>query len=149
MKKYGLNKIKDFKPDSKLKIFLAQFQSPLIYILLFASLIFYITGDYKDSLIILFVLIFNATIGTFQESRAQNALLSLRRFIETKATVIRSSQEEIIDSSEVVLGDIILLKEGEKVPADARLIETKNLKIDESSLTGESIPIHKIEKIIE
>ena len=144
----GLNKIPSGKKTSILEIFLSQFKSPLIYILLFAALLVYLVGDIKDSLIILFVLIFNAFIGTFQEFKAQNALLALEKFTETKASVLRSGKEVIIDASQVVFGDIIFLREGEKVPADARLIEAHNLKVDESVLTGESVPVHKNEKII-
>lgn len=145
---YGLNKLPEEKTESFLKIFFDQFKSPLIYILLVSSFIVYLLGDLKDSLIIIFVLIFNALIGSFQEIKAQNTLLSLKKFIETNSSVIRDGKEQIIDSNEIVPGDIIILKEGEKVPADARIIESHNLKVNEASLTGESIPVYKTENII-
>lgn len=148
LKKYGPNQLPEEKREPFFKIFLEQFKSPLIYILLIASLIVYFLGDLKDSLIILFVLIFNALIGSFQEIKAQNTLLSLKKFIETNSSVIRDGQEIVINSTEIVPGDILILKEGEKVPADGRIIEAYNLKINEASLTGESIPIHKTNQII-
>jgi Ca2+-transporting ATPase len=148
IEKYGLNKLPEEKKESFLKIFFDQFKSPLIYILLIASVIVYLIGDLKDSLIILFVLIFNAFIGSFEEIKAQNALLALKKFVQTKTTVLREGKEIIIDSSELVPGDIVFIKEGEKIPADARIIKSNNLKVNEASLTGESIPVHKSEKVI-
>lgn len=146
--KYGPNKLPEEKTESFIKIFLNQFKSPLIYILLICSLVVYLIGDFKDSLIILFVLIFNASIGSFQEIKAQNTLLSLKKFVETNSSVLRDGKEIVINSSEIVPGDIIFLKEGEKIPADGRIIESHNFKVNEASLTGESIPVHKKEQII-
>jgi Ca2+-transporting ATPase len=106
-------------------------------------------GEIIDGSIILAVLFFNAIVGTVQEGKAQNTLLALKKFVETKATVLREGKEPIISDSEVVPGDIILLQEGEKVPADARIIAATNLKIDEAALTGESEPVHKISDVLE
>ncbi len=139
----GFNKLPESQPESVLKIFLHQFQSPLIYVLLGASVIFFLLGDYIDSFIVLAVLVFNAIIGAVQEGRAQNTLAALKNFIETKATVIRDGQELIVSDEIIVPGDIIVLQEGEKIPADARIIESHQLRLDESSLTGKSHPIHK------
>ncbi len=141
---YGLNKLPEGKVDSHAVIFLRQFQSPLIYILFAVSLIVFLMGQVVDSIIILGVLIFNAIIGTIQEGKAQNTLLALKNFTETKATVLREGKELIIPDREVVVGDIIILYEGEKIPADARIISAYNLRIDESAMTGESVPVHKI-----
>ncbi len=148
LKEYGYNKLPESKPDSLPIIFLHQFQSPLIYILLAASAIIFFMGDTIDGSIILAVLLFNAIVGTVQEGKAQNTLLALKKFVETKATVLRDGKELIISDTEVVLGDIILLAEGEKVPADARIIASNSLKADEAAMTGESEPVHKIAEVL-
>jgi len=144
LKKYGPNKIPEGKVDSLPVIFLRQFQSPLIYILFASSIIVFIMGEVADGSIILAVLLFNAIVGTIQEGKAQNTLQALKKFVETKATVLREGKELIIPDNELVPGDIIILQEGEKIPADARVIVATNLKIDEAALTGESEPVHKI-----
>lgn len=148
LERYGYNKLPETKPDSVLIIFLRQFQSPLVYILLVASLAVFLLGEVTDGVVIMTVLVFNAFIGAFQEGKARNTILALKQFVDTKAVVRRSEEEIIIPDSEVALGDILILQEGEKVSADARLISTHNLKIDESALTGESVPVHKTEQAI-
>ena len=144
LQEYGPNKLPEAKVDGLAVIFLRQFQSSLIYILLAASMIVFVIGETIDGSIILAVLLFNAIIGTIQEGKAQNTLLVLKKFVETKATVFREGKELIISDSDVVTGDIIILQEGEKVPADARIITATNLNIDEAALTGESEPTRKI-----
>ncbi len=146
---YGPNKLPEGKVDSIPVIFLRQFQSPLIYILFAASLIIFAMGETINGSMILAVLLFNASVGTIQEGKAQNTLRTLKKFVETKATVLREGAERIIPDSEVVSGDIIILQEGEKVPADARIIAATNLKIDEATLTGESKPVHKMVDTLE
>jgi len=140
---YGFNKLPEGKVDSLLLIFLRQFQSPLIYILFAAAGIVFAMGEIIDASIIFAVLLFNAIVGTIQEGTAQNTLLALKRFAETSATVLRDGKELIIPDTEVMPGDIIVLQEGEKVPADARIIFSNTLKVDEASLTGESEPVTK------
>ncbi len=141
--KFGANTLPEKEPDSLLVIFFRQFKSPLIYILVAASILILFIGEYTDSTIIFLLLIFNAIVGTVQEGKARNTLASLKRLVETKATVMRDSVEEIIPDSEVVVGDILVLHEGDKIPADARVITTHNLTVDEASLTGESHPVYK------
>jgi len=148
LKEYGYNKLPESKVDGLPVIFLRQFQSPLIYILLVASAIVFFMGETVDGSIILAVLVFNAIVGTIQEGKAQNTLLALKRFVETKATVFRDGKELIISDTEVVPGDIIALAEGEKVPADARIIISNSLKADEASMTGESEPVQKISDVL-
>ncbi len=143
LKEYGLNKLPEAKIDNPAIIFLRQFQSPLIYILFAASLAIFYLKDFIDGLIILAVLLFNAIVGALQEGKAQNTLLALKNFIKTDAEVLRDGKEIIVPDSELVPGDIILLQEGEKIPADARVLVSNNLKIDQASLTGESIPVYK------
>lgn len=140
----GANALPETKPDGLFVLFLRQFQSPLIYILFAASAAVFFLGDTADALIILAVLLFNAVVGTIQEGRAENTLRALKRYVETSATVIRDGVEEVIPDYEVVRGDILVLREGEKVSADARIIAASSLKLDEASLTGESEPVGKI-----
>ena len=148
IKQYGFNILPEKKPTSLIRLFFNQFNSPLILILLLASVITYIIGGTTDAYIILAVLIFNAIVGTIQEGKAQNTLNALKKFVETKATVLRDGTEFIIPDREIVPGDIINLEEGEKVSADARVILSQNLKADEASLTGESEPVYKIAEIL-
>ncbi len=148
LKKYGENRLLEIKVDNPAIIFFRQFQSPLIYVLLIAASIIFAMSEIVDGSIILAILIFNAVIGAIQEGKAQNTLLALKNFVETKAVVLRQGREMIISDSEVVPGDIIILQEGEKIPADARIILSHNLNINESMLTGESEPVYKINEVI-
>ncbi|MBI4089002.1 HAD-IC family P-type ATPase [Candidatus Kaiserbacteria bacterium] len=140
---FGPNELPKAKPEGLLAIFLRQFQSPLIYILLAAGVVVFLLGETADSIIIFFILLFNAIVGTLQEGRAQNTLRALATFTRTSATVVRDGTEIIIPDRDVVPGDLLVLNEGEKIPADARILDARALKIDESSLTGESIPVGK------
>ena len=144
LERYGLNKLPEERAASLFVIFLRQFQSPLIYILLAASLLVFLMGEIIDGSIILGVLLFNAIVGAIQEGKARNTLLALKKFVETKATALRDGKELIISDTEVVPGDIIFLSEGEKVPADARIIVSNNMSAGEAAMTGESEPARKI-----
>lgn len=141
---YGSNILPTKKRSSLIVIFFNQFNSSLIFILLFACIITFLIGETVDATIILAVLVFNAITGTIQEGKAENTLSALKKFVETKARVVRDSSELIVSDLEVVPGDILNLEEGDKIPADARVILSRNLKIDEAALTGESAPIYKI-----
>lgn len=144
LKEFGPNTLPVAKPESYVVMLLRQFRSPLIYTLFAASVVIFVMGEKVDAGIILFVLIFNAIVGAIQEGRAQNTLLALRTFAETSATVLREGKEFIIPDYEVVVGDILILQEGAKVSADARIVLARNLKIDQASLTGESGAVGKI-----
>ncbi|HEY4526137.1 MAG TPA: cation-transporting P-type ATPase [Candidatus Paceibacterota bacterium] len=139
----GPNELPAGKREGWPRIFLRQFESPLIYVLIVAAVVVLLLGEVIDSLLIALVLIFNAIVGAGQEGRAENTMLALKKFTTTTATVIRDGKELIIPDREIVHGDIILLHEGDKVPADARLIEANTLRTQEASITGESKPIHK------
>src|SRR3989344_1913397 len=115
--KYGSNKVPEEKVDGLFIIFLRQFKSPLIYILVIAAGIVFGMGEFIDALVIFAVLFFNAVVGTIQEGKAQNALLALKKFGETSATVLRDGKEIIVPDTGVMPGDVIILQEGEKVPA--------------------------------
>lgn len=143
LEKYGKNEIIEKKSEGIFIIFLNQFKSPLIYILLFVCLVVFLMGEWIDTIIISIILIFNAIVGSIQEGKAENTLLALKNFVETKATVKRDDQEIIISDKELVPGDIIILQEGEKIPADAIIISSNGLKINEAAMTGESNPVYK------
>ena len=123
--------------------FLLQFHQPLIYILLGAAAITAAMTEWVDSGVIFIVVLINAVIGFTQESKALSALAALSRTMRTQATVLREQQQIEISADELVPGDIVLLNSGDKVPADLRLINSRNLKVDESALTGESVPVAK------
>jgi Ca2+-transporting ATPase len=145
---YGPNTIAEKKETSRLKIFIRQFTSPLIYILLIAALVTFLLQSYTDTCVILTVVVFNAIIGFIQEFKAEESMRALKRLIVPRARVLRENREKEISSEELVPGDIVLLTSGAKVPADLRLSHTLELKIDESMLTGESLPAEKIMKPI-
>ena len=149
LKKYGPNKLPDAKVDGVFIIFLRQFKSPLIYVLVIASIIIFALGEYVDGVIIVFILLFNSIVGTIQEGKAQNTLLALKNFATTNTTVLRDGKEMVIPDYDVVVGDVVVLQEGGKIPADARIIQSINLTIDEAALTGESVPVNKISDVIE
>jgi P-type Ca2+ transporter type 2C len=142
----GYNELPKVKKQSILSIFLSQFKSPLIYILLAAGLIVVYLEEYSDAIFIFIVLLFNSVIGSVQEGRAQNVFLALKKFIKGHASVLRDGKEISINDRELVVGDVIILREGEKVPADARIIYANSLKIDEAAITGESLPKFKSEE---
>lgn len=142
--RYGPNRLPEGVVDGPVRMFLRQFRSPLIFLLVVAGVIVFSTGETTDGIIILAVLLFNALVGTVQEGRAQGTLLALRRHSETNASVFRDGREVIVSDTELVPGDVILLREGEKVPADARVTVSRSLKVDEASFTGESEPVNKV-----
>ncbi len=140
---FGKNILKEKKQDSKLKKFFMQFHNALIYILLGATIITGFLGEYIDSGVIFAVVIINVIIGYVQEVKAQEAIESLKEMMTTEAVVIRDGKKINISSIDLVPGDIVLLESGSKIPADLRLIESRDLKVDESMLTGESLPVLK------
>lgn len=126
------------KPPGIIKIFFRQFLNPLIYILIIAGIISFLLKELFDAFFIFIVIILNAIVGTWQENKAEKISTSLKQLIKIKITVIRNGEEIEIDSEELVPGDLVKLFPGNKIPADIRLIESKNLLADESLLTGES-----------
>ncbi len=140
--KHGPNKLDEDKINY-LGIFISQFKSPVIYIMIIAAILSYFIGDAEDFWIIIAIIIVNSIIGFWQEVKAETSAEALRKLTETRSTVIRNGKKIVIPSSDLVPGDIITLSEGDSVAADIRLIETKNLLIDESTLTGESVAVDK------
>jgi P-type Ca2+ transporter type 2C len=143
LQKFGPNTLPKSEPPNIGKIFLRQFLSPLIYILLIAAVVSVMLAELSDALFIGTVLLINAIVGTSMEYSAERSASSLQAMVRTKVRVIREGDAFEIDSEELVLGDIVLLESGNKIPADLRLLNSHALEIDESLLTGESLPVGK------
>lgn len=141
--RFGYNRLTPQKAKNPIVLFLLQFHQPLVYILLVASLITLVLQEWVDSGVIFGVILVNAIIGFLQESKALKAIEALTHSMESFATVIRDGKKEEVAASELVPGDIVLLKSGDKVPADLYLLQCRELQIDESTLTGESVPVQK------
>jgi len=140
---FGLNKLPEEESLSRLKIFLEQLRSPLIYILIIAGIITLILKEYTDSIVIFGAVVVNAIVGFLQENKASQALRELKKVVKHQSEVLRKGALKLIDSSGVVPGDIFILNSGDKVPADGRVIEAHNLKVNEMTLTGEWLPAKK------
>lgn len=143
LEQYGRNALQEQQGKSIIAKLLAQFKDVMIIILLIAALISGLLGEWTDSLIILFVVVLNAVLGVIQENKAEQALAALKQMSSPTANVRRSGQTKTIKAEELVPGDIVLLEAGNVVPADMRLLESASLKIEESALTGESVPVEK------
>ena len=141
--KCGPNKLGDEEPTNALKVFLKQFKNPLIYILLLAAAVTASLGQFKDSVVILVVIVINSVIGSWQEIRAEKSLRALQKLSVPKARVLRDGEEVEVDSVSLVPGDVVVLVSGDKVPADLRLVAAKDLRVEEAMLTGESLPATK------
>jgi Ca2+-transporting ATPase len=140
---HGENKLTLQKSVSPIVMFLRQFKSPLVYVLVLAAVISLLGNHVEDTIVIAIILFINSIIGFVQEWRAEKTIESIKQLIEEKSLVIRNGEELEIRSSEIVPGDLLLLRTGEKVPADGRVVYERNLHVDESLLTGESVPIKK------
>ncbi|MBF0587588.1 MAG: cation-translocating P-type ATPase [Magnetococcales bacterium] len=141
--KFGPNVVESVSGPNPFAIFIDQFKSFIIYILLFAVIFSLLIGEYVDSVIILAILLANALIGFFQELSAHRALEALKRMTDIQAQVLRDGELTTLPSRALVPGDLIYLNEGDRAPADARIIETVRLMVEESALTGESLPVEK------
>lgn len=144
VKKYGENKLEGKKERSIVMMFFEQFKDFLVIILIVAAVVsIWATGEYLEGLIIFAIVVLNSILGVTQENRANNALKALKELSNPLAKVIRDGNLEKIASNLVVPGDTVLLEAGDYIPADVRLVESVNLKVDESALTGESVPVEK------
>ncbi|CAG7855917.1 H+-transporting ATPase [biofilm metagenome] len=141
--KHGANRLTHVRGRHWFKRLICQFNNVLIYLLLAASAITWVIGERTDSLVILGVIAVNALIGFIQEGKAEKAIASLKNLLTPQAKVSRDGKSIIISSENLVPGDIVSLESGDKIPADLRILQSKNLKIDESILTGESVPVEK------
>jgi len=141
--KFGENKINSPNSRSHFEIFFSQFNNLFSHVLLISAVLVYLLGDFIDFGVIVFIIIVNAIIGYIQEGKAQQVFEVLQKKIKSEALVLRDGERKKINDEFVVVGDIIFLKDGDKIPADARIIESNNLKLNEASLTGESSTVMK------
>jgi Ca2+-transporting ATPase len=148
LQRYGRNELRTKKKTSSVLVFLRQFLSPLIYVLLAAAIVSVVVEHYIDAWVILGVLLINAIIGFVQETRAETAMEALMKMAAPRARIRREGNVRSIPIGQIVPGDIVLLESGDKVPADARLIDVSNLKVSEAALTGESVAVDKHTKPI-
>lgn len=139
----GRNVLNQQKTTSLLQKFIAQFKDFMIIVLLVAALIAGLTGEVVDAVIILIVVVLNAVFGVFQEAKAEEAINALKEMSAPSATIKRDNQVMTVKSDELVVGDIVLLEAGDIIPADLRLLDVASLKVEESALTGESVPVEK------
>ena len=143
LEKYGYNELKKEEKISPFTLFINQFKNILIIILLIAIVLSALVGEVVDAVIIAVIVVFCAVLGFIQEYRAERALEALKKMLSPTITALRGGREEEVPSKELVPGDILLLEAGDKIPADARLIENHSLRCDEAPLTGESVPVGK------
>ena len=143
LEKYGRNELQEADKKSMLAKVVEQFTDPMIIVLLVAAVLSGIVGEWIDSVIILAIVVLNAALSIYQEGKAEEALEALQKMASPTAKVIRDGKEQSVASSDLVPGDIVKLETGDIVPADLRLFDSYNLKIDESSLTGESVAVDK------
>ena len=141
--KYGPNELKG-KPHATIwEMLLEQFKDFLVLILIGASIVSAFVGEVADSLVIIVIVVLNAALGVFQEAKAEKAMEALQKMAAPNSKVIRDGNIQTVHSRELVVGDIVLLEAGDYVPADVRILESMNLKVEEASLTGESVPVEK------
>ena len=143
LKKYGYNELEEMGKRSLLSKIIAQFNDFLIIILFIASIISYMVGEKTDAVVILAIVVINGLLGLYQEGRAEKALEALQKMAAPNAKVIRGGIIRVVPANTLVPGDLVVLESGDIIPADLRLIESSNLKIEEASLTGESVPVEK------
>lgn len=143
LEKYGANELQQKGTATLLEMFIGQFKDFLILILIGASIVSMLVGEAADSLVIISIVIINAALGVFQEYRASKAMEALQKLASPNAKIIRDSSRQTVLSTELVPGDVVLLETGDYIPADVRLVETVNLKVEEAALTGESVPVEK------
>ncbi|RJR50134.1 MAG: cation-translocating P-type ATPase [Desulfobacteraceae bacterium] len=144
----GFNELAEKPRPGFLKMLLDQFNNFLVIILIVAAVVSLLLGEYVDAIAIMVIVVLNAVVGVVQESKAEQALAALKKMAAPNAQVIRNGHQVTVPSRELVQGDIVLIEAGNYVPADIRLIESVNLKIEEASLTGESVPVEKAAGVV-
>ncbi len=140
---HGANRLAETPPESPLIRLARQFHNLLLYVLMAAALVTGAMGHWVDTAVIAAVVVLNALIGFFQEGKAERALQAIRHLLAPRATVLRDGRLHDIDAAGLVPGDVVLLASGDSLPADVRLLKARNLQVDESALTGESVPVAK------
>ena len=144
---YGPNVLPERQPPGLLHIFIGQFKSPFVYVLLVAAVVSWVLGQTVNSFFIFVVLLINALIGTAQEFSAERAATALKKMVPYRSTVVRDGRTAVIDTADIVPGDYVLLASGDRVPADIRLSAVQGLQVDESMLTGESLATVKDDSV--
>ena len=147
--KFGPNELVEGKKKTTFQIFLEQYKDFLVIILIAAAIVSGFLGDAESAIVILIVITINAILGTVQTVKAEQSLASLKKLSGPEAKVLRDGSVVPIPSSEVTVGDIVMLDAGDYIPADGRLLESASLKVDESALTGESLGVEKMTDAIE
>jgi len=153
LKEIGPNKLDEGKKESNLHKFLMELKDPMIIILIVAAIVSGITSKYSgessaDTIIIMIVVIINSVLGVIQENKAERAIAALQEIAAATSKVMRDGHQLIVKTEEIVPGDVIILEAGDSVPADARIIESASMKVEEATLTGESVPVNKFIKIL-
>ncbi|WP_048189915.1 calcium-translocating P-type ATPase, PMCA-type [Methanobacterium sp. SMA-27] len=145
---YGKNELIEEEKPGPITKFLGQFKDFLIILLIIAAIAAALIGDITDAIVILIVVILNAVVSFIQENRAENAMEQLKNMTSSEAVVIRDGEPKKITASELTIGDVVILEEGDNIPADLRLLKSYDLRVDESALTGESKPSNKDENVL-
>ena len=145
---YGKNELPKKKKDSVIKIFFNEFKDPIIILLIVAIIASFIVGEVIDAIAILFIILVDIIMGTYQENKANNTAEALASLVTVKTKVIRNGKIEQIESTDLTIGDYVLLESGDKISADLRIVESSNFMVDESILTGESVQVSKTNEII-
>ena len=149
LKEHGKNTLPKKKKDSIIKIFLNEFKSPIIILLLFYIIASLIVGETIDAIAIAIIVLIDAVMSTYQENKANNTAEALDKLVADKVKIVRDGKITKIDSTYLTIGDLVLLESGDKITADLRIIEAHSLMVDESVLTGESIQVNKNSNFIE
>ena len=143
IQKYGKNKLPKKEKESIIVIFINEFKDPIIILLLFAIIASLVVGEYIDAIAIFLIVLIDVLLSTYQENKANNTALALERLVTVKTKVIRDSEIKVIDAEDLTIGDYVMLESGDKISADIRIVESHNLLVDESILTGESVNVAK------
>ena len=146
--KYGKNILPEKKKKSIIEIFLSEFKEPMVILLMVAIIASVIAGEIIDAIAVFFIVLVDACMGTYQENKANNSAEALKKLVTTKVKVIRNNEKVKVDATELTIGDIVMLESGDKISADMRIIESSNLAVDESILTGESVQVEKNNEVI-
>ncbi|MFO8130033.1 MAG: HAD-IC family P-type ATPase [Bacteroidales bacterium] len=149
LKELGKNELPQKRSTGIFQLAIRQFKDFLVLILFIAAIISYLTGHMVDVYVIAGVILINAAIGFFQEYKAEKSIEALQKLVKHNARILRNGKEKTVEATELVPGDILFLQEGKSIPADARLLEVKNFSVNESSLTGESVPVTKETKALD
>ena len=145
---FGKNVLPEKEKTPEIIKFLRQFNDVLVYVLLAAAVVTGFLGEYIDTIVIVLVVTIIGVVGYLQENKAEEALEGIKKLLETKATIVRNGKQSEIDSSDLVVGDVLVLAAGDKVPADARVVQAEKFKVEESALTGEATTVEKKSDVV-